>query len=117
MTDANTDQRIREEVAKIAGIDPADVDMVEGEAEIDGMPAHQWIKAVVGVTVYHFVSRNTETGTRYQKYLTTERDAVNAWCQAAMYENAEPISMDPEPNWSAYTHDGKTPCGNHPTTD
>lgn len=64
--------------------------------------------------MYHFISRNTETGQQFETDFAHERDAVNAWCSAAMYVNTEPVSMTPEPNWSAYTHDGKTPCGNLP---
>ena len=40
----------------------------------------------------------------------TEQDAVHAWGNARLYENTRPVSITPEPNWSAYVSgDGRTP--------
>lgn len=58
--------------------------------------------------MYHFVWRDTETGEVFSKDIKDERDAVGAWGWADLHSNTEPVSMTPEPNWSAYT------CGHGP---
>lgn len=64
--------------------------------------------------MYHFIWRDRETGLEFSKSYDHERDAVNAWCAASRYVNTEPLAMTPAPDWDAYSHDGKTPCGNRP---
>lgn len=39
-----------------------------------------------------------------------ELDAVRKWGAMKVFENTRPVSVTPEPNWSAYVRgDGKTP--------
>jgi hypothetical protein len=54
--------------------------------------------------VYHFVWRDTETGEEFSKDIESESDAVSGWEWATHYINTEPVSITPEPNWSAYTY-------------
>jgi hypothetical protein len=54
---------------------------------------------------------NKPGGTWHRQERTYERelDAVRAWSSARRYENTRPISITPEPDWSRYSFDGKTP--------
>lgn len=54
--------------------------------------------------MYHFVWCDTETGKEFSKDIESELDAVRAWGWAKSYSNTEPVSLTPEPNWSAYTY-------------
>lgn len=45
----------------------------------------------------------------YQRTVDTEREAVDLWTAARMYENTRPVSIAPEPHWARYSYDGHTP--------
>lgn len=45
----------------------------------------------------------------HTRVVDTEREAVHLWGRAKFFENTRPVSIDPEPNWPRYTHDGHTP--------
>jgi hypothetical protein len=34
---------------------------------------------------------------------------VALWQSATLYANTRPLSIEPEPDWSRYTYDGRTP--------
>jgi hypothetical protein len=49
------------------------------------------------------------TWQQYERNVATEREAVSLWQTAHLYENTRPVSIDPEPDWSRYSYDGRTP--------
>lgn len=46
---------------------------------------------------------------RYERRVPTEDRAVRLWQSCALYANTRPVSISPEPDWSRYTYDGRTP--------
>lgn len=46
---------------------------------------------------------------RHVGVYATEFEAVNAWDSAQQYTNIVPLSITPEPDWSKYSFDGRTP--------
>lgn len=46
---------------------------------------------------------------RYERTVPSEGEAVSLWQSATLYANTRPLSIEPEPDWSRYTYDGRTP--------
>lgn len=46
---------------------------------------------------------------RHERTYDDERTAVHSWCNAQLWANTRPVSITPEPDWSRYSYDGKTP--------
>lgn len=64
------------------------------------------------VTEWALADEYDQPGARWYPHTReydTERDAVRAWENARRFENIRPISITPEPNWSRYSYDGRTP--------
>jgi hypothetical protein len=53
-------ERIRKETAELAGIEPTDVVMDGEHPMIDGMPADQWIEAVLEIKTLRVAATDTE---------------------------------------------------------
>lgn len=49
------------------------------------------------------------TWTRFEQTFETELSAVRHWRSLVRYANTRPLTITPEPDWSAYTSDGRTP--------
>jgi hypothetical protein len=58
---------------------------------------------------YTVVIRDLETGWLNTHERLTEREAVHHWLSARLYDNTEPVSVTPEPEWSRWTFDGRNP--------
>lgn len=44
-----------------------------------------------------------------EKTVTTELEATQLWGSLKRFVNTRPVSITPEPDWSRYSYDGKTP--------
>jgi hypothetical protein len=46
---------------------------------------------------------------RSTRTYATEKEAVHVWGCLRRYANTRPISITPDPDWSRYSYDGRTP--------